>query len=392
MSKIIIRQTVTRRPRGNPADGVLPALKFLLKIIVAIRNDLRYNFLYTRNTAVKHMVKYFRNARDGALEEIENFTENCWIALENPTDDECDDVAVFAGVPEDMLKAALDEEERARSEFDEGCSMFMVDCPVIEEGAGGDSYTTLPLAIIYNKKCIVTVTLKTNAVLKDFISGREKVFCDKPVHFALKFMLGNAKRFLYCLKQIDRKNHRIQNEVGKTMKNEEIIQLLDLQNALVYFSTSLNSNDRVHEKLSRMEAVSTQEDYQDLYDDVNVENKQAIETCNIYKNILSVTMDAYGSVISNNANESMKTLTVITILLAVPTLIAGLWGMNMPVPFEKGVTFGETVWFWVVTGVAVVLTVIIAVLLLKGNPFKRPLRTKKRKKERKNRRGKERQE
>ena len=103
-------------------------------------------------------------------------------------------------------------------------------------------------------------------------------------------------------------------------------------------------------------------------------------------------MDAYGSVISNNANESMKTLTVITILLAVPTLIAGLWGMNMPVPFEKGVTFGETVWFWVVTGVAVVLTVIIAVLLLKGNPFKRPLRTKKRKKERKNRRGKERQE
>lgn len=263
----------------------------------------------------------------------------------------------------------------------------MVDCPVIEDGASGDSYTTLPLAIIYNRKCVVTVTLKSNAVLRDFESGREKISCADPVHFALKFMLGNAKRFLYCLKQIDRKNHRIQTEVGKTMKNEEIIQLLDLQNALVYFSTALGANERVHEKLSKVEAVTTGEDYQDLYDDVNIETKQAIETCIIYKNILSVTMDAYGSVISNNANDAMKTLTIITILLAVPTLIAGIWGMNMPVPFEKGVKFAETGWFWMVVAVAVALTVIIAVLLLKGNPFKKPLKFKKRKKDKKNKRG-----
>lgn len=335
------------------------------------------------------MVKYYFSADNGRTEECENFKDKCWIALENPTDDECEDVSAFSGVPEDMLKAALDEEERARSEFDEGCSMYMVDCPVIEEGAGGDSYTTLPLAIIYNARCIVTVSLKSNTVLRDFICGRDKIDCGKPVHFALKFMLGNAKRFLYCLKQIDRKNHRIQNEMGKAMKNEEIIQLLDLQNALVYFSTSLSANDRVHQKFSRTEAVCPSEEYQDLYDDVNVENKQAIETCNIYKNILSVTMDAYGSVISNNANDAMKTLTIITILLAVPTLIAGLWGMNMPVPGEAGVTLGQTVWFWVVSGIAVLLTVIIAVFLLKGNPFKRPLRTKKRKKDRKNRRGKQ---
>lgn len=329
------------------------------------------------------MIKYFFTAKGGGLVEIENFKEKCWMALTDPTDDECEDVSLATGIPEDMLKAPLDEEERARSEFDEGCSMFMVDCPVIEEGASGDSYTTLPLAIIYNKKCIVTVTLKNNAVLKDFESGREKISCADHVHFALKFMLGNAKRFLYCLKQIDRKNHRIQTEVGKTMKNEEIIQLLDLQNALVYFSTALSANDRVHEKLSKVEAVSAREDYQDLYDDLNIENKQAIETCSIYKNILSVTMDAYGSVISNNANDAMKTLTIITILLAVPTLIAGIWGMNMPVPFQKDVAFGETVWFWIVIAVAVIVTVVIAVLLLKGNPFKRTI-FKKRKRDKKN--------
>ena len=326
------------------------------------------------------MVKYFFNAKSGELERAENFIENCWVDMVNPTDDECEDVAKLCGVPEDMIKAALDEEERARSEFDEGCSMFLVDCPVIEEGVNGDSYTSLPLAIIYNNKCVITVCLKGNTVLKDFITGREKVFCDSPVHFALTFMLGNAKRFLYCLKQIDRKTHRIQNGIMKAMRNAEIMQLLDLQNSLVYFSTSLNSNERVHEKFSKMEAVSTREDFQDVYDDLSVENKQAIETCNIYKNILSVTMDAYGSVISNNANETMKKLTIITILLAVPTMIAGFWGMNMPVPFQEGYAFYQTGWFWLVVFAAVMMTAVIAVFMLRGNPFKKQQKQKKKRK------------
>lgn len=334
------------------------------------------------------MVKYFCSAADGKLEKSDNFKEFCWVDMIDPTDDECEDVASFSGVPEDMIKAALDEEERARSEFDEGCCMFVLDCPILEESEYGDAYTTLPLSIIYNKSCIITVSLKGNTVLKDFITGREKIFTQKPVHFALTFMLNNAKRFLYCLKQIDRKNHRIQNEVGKTMKNTEIIQLLDLQNSLVYFSTSLNANERVHEKLSKVEAVAKHEDYQDLYDDVNIENKQAIETCNIYKNILSVTMDAYGSVISNNSNDSMRTLTIITILLAIPTMIAGFWGMNMPVPGEAGVTFWETGWFWLVTVATIIFTTVIAVFLIKGNPFKRPIQKKKRKKDKKDRKDK----
>ncbi len=324
------------------------------------------------------MVKYFFSAADGKLERSDKFINKCWVDMVDPTDDECEDVAAISGVPEDMIKAALDEEERARSEFDEGCSMFVVDCPILEEGTNGDSYTTLPLAIIYNTDCIITVSLKGNTVLKDFITGRERVSCEKPVHFALTFMLNNAKRFLYCLKQIDRKNHRIQNEVGKTMKNTEIIQLLDLQNSLVYFSTSLTSNERVHEKLSKVEAVKGNEDYEDLYDDVSIENKQAIETCNIYKNILSVTMDAYGSVISNNSNDSMRKLTIITILLAVPTMIAGFWGMNMPVPFQDGYTFLQTGWFWLVIFGTVILTTAIAVIIVKGNPFRRARGQKKR--------------
>ena len=329
------------------------------------------------------MVKYFVNGQRRAPDQIESFKNKCWIDLVNPSDDECEDVAQLSGIPEDMIKAALDEEERARTEFDDGNSMFIVDCPlIVDSDDGGDSYTTLPLSVIYNDKCIVTVCLKGNTVLKDFITGREEMHTDRPVQFILKFLLGNAKRFLYCLKQIDRKTRRIQSEMEKTMRNSEIIQLLDLQNSLVYFSTSLNSNERVHEKLFKVEGVATREEYLDLYEDVIIEGKQAIETCNIYKNILSVTMDAYGSVISNNANYTMKKLTIITILLAVPTMIAGLWGMNMPVPGQSGIAFYQTGWFWLVVAATILLTGVIGVFLLKRDPLKKRQKKKKKDKNR----------
>ena len=326
------------------------------------------------------MVKFFLSNGERAPERVEIFKSGCWVDMVNPSDDECEDVAALTGISEDMIKAALDEEERARTEFDDGNAMFIVDCPLIEENdEGGDDYTTIPLAVIYNDNCIVTVCLKGNTVLKDFITGRERINTARRVHFLLTFMLNNAKRFLYYLKQIDRKTHRIQSEMERTMRNTEIIQLLDLQNSLVYFSTSLNSNERVHEKLFKVEGVATKEEYRDLYDDVIIESRQAIETCNIYKNILSVTMDAYGSVISNNANDTMKKLTIITILLAIPTMIAGFWGMNMPVPWEKGVTFKETGWFWLMVAIALILTAVIGFLLLRGNPIKKQLRKKKKK-------------
>ena len=335
------------------------------------------------------MVKYFfTGGGSAAPERIETFSDKCWVDLVNPSDDECEDIAKFTGISEDMLKAALDEEERARCEFDDGNSMFIVDCPVIEENDdGGDIYSTLPLAIIYNKKCIVTVCLKGNTVLKEFITGREKIDTTKPLHFILTFMLNNAKRFLYCLKQIDRKTRRIQSEMEKTMRNTEIIQLLDLQNSLVYFSTSLNSNERVHEKLFKVEGVATREEYLDLYEDVIIEGKQAIETCNIYKNILSVTMDAYGSVISNNANDTMQTLTIMTILLAIPTMIAGFWGMNMPVPFQAFNGETSSVWFWVVIACTLAVTAIIAVIMLKTNALSRTA-ARKIKRQKKNRKKK----
>lgn len=328
------------------------------------------------------MVKYFLTDENFRLAKMDAFCPSCWVDMVSPTDDEVEDVSRETGIPEDMIKAALDEEEMARTEFDEGCSLFVVDCPVIEEGDAGDTYSTLPLAVIYNKRCVVTVCLKGNPVLKDFITGRTKVDSAKPVQFILTFMFGNAKRFLYCLKQIDRKSQRVQTELGNNLKNDNILQLLELENSLVYFSTSLNSNAKVHDKLAKVEAVTRQEDYQDLYDDLVIECNQAIEMCKIYKDTLSVSMDAYGSVISNNANDSMKKLTIITILLAIPTMIAGFWGMNMPVPFDVSSGERSPIWFYIVIAGALAITVCAAIIMLKSNKLTKQ-RTKKQKKNRK---------
>ena len=195
------------------------------------------------------MVNYFRNGEGAALTLLNDFSPLCWVDLISPTDGEVEKVAAETHIPEDMIKAALDDEETARTEFDEGCSMFVVNCPIIEESDAGDSYSTLPLAVIYNKYCIMTVCLKGNPVLKDFITGRTKISSDRPVQFVLNFMLGNAKRFLYCLKQIDRRSQRVQAELGSKFRNDDILQLLELENSLVYFSTSLNSNAKLHDKL-----------------------------------------------------------------------------------------------------------------------------------------------
>lgn len=297
------------------------------------------------------MVQFFEADASVPMRKREEFGPHCWVDMIAPTDDEIEDVAALTGIPEEMLKAALDEEETARAETDEGNSLFLFDTPVMRDTEEGDSYETLPLSVIYNEKCIVTVSLHGNPILSDFISHRVKVDTTKPVLFLLKLMMGNAKRFLSYLRQIDKKFTRVQAELHRTMKNRELIQLLGLQNSLVYFSTSLSSNMRVYGNVKRLTPVERIEEYQDLYDDVMIENTQAIEMCNIYRNILSGTMEAFASVISNNVNNVMKILTIVTLIISIPTLIASLWGMNVPVPFEKS-PWG----FALVLGVSAVLT------------------------------------
>ena len=194
------------------------------------------------------MVKFFKNNEEKKIRRLESFEENCWIDLVNPTDDEIEDAALISGIPEETLKAALDEEERARIERDDGYFMCLIDTPTLTDTDEGDTYETIPLAIIQNEKCIVTVSLRGNPVLGDFISNRANVDTGNHILFMLTFMFGNAKRFLANLRQIDKKSLRVQAELHRSMKNKELIQMLALENSLVYFSTSLSSNMGVFNK------------------------------------------------------------------------------------------------------------------------------------------------
>ncbi len=312
------------------------------------------------------MIKFFKTDENVRILETEKFEVGCWVELVNPTDDEVDDIRALTGISEDLLKAALDEEESARVDIDDGATMYIVDSPMLVDTEDGNMYTTIPVAIIYNEKCIVSVSLAANPVLQNLRLNRNRVSTKKPVEFILRFMLENVKRFSYSLKQIDKKSLRLQAELHKSMRNQELIELLTLQDSLVYFSTALSANSSVYGRLSRMEGVQSSEEYRDIADDVLIESRQAAEMCSIYRDILKTTMDAFSSVISNNVNNVVKRLTIITILVAIPTLIAGLLGMNVDLPFGWGVHGEGVAWeFWIILGVSVALTALCSILLVK---------------------------
>ena len=211
--------------------------------------------------------------------DVENGVENVdltgkWINLSNPTDKEIELVSRVTALPEDYIKAALDEEERARIEVEDGNLLTLFDIPVMEDDEGSDYYTysTLPFAFISNQKTVVTVCLKENIITQNFIMNRVKSFATyKRTRFLLQLMYVSSTKFLQYLRQIDKTSTRIQAELNKSMKNKELIQLLDIEKSLVYFSTSLRGNSFVIDKIQRTEGVKFYEEDQDLWEDVGIE-------------------------------------------------------------------------------------------------------------------------
>ena len=317
------------------------------------------------------MIEIFRTNAEGKLETIleevysaEGFSpKDCWVNLVNPSDKEVAFISSVTGVEEDVLKTPLDDEERSRYENEDDYGLVLVDIPVIEEEAAYYSYFTIPLGAVIKNDCMITVCLKDTAVLRDFTRGRIRNFATfKKTRFLFQILYNLAAKYLAYLKQIDKASQRIQNELHKSTRNKELIQMLDLENSLVYFSTSLTGNDAVITRLlsgkNLGSMIKMYEEDKDLLEDVAVETKQAMEMCSIYRDILSGTMDAYASVISNNLNIIMKVLTSVTLVISVPTLIASFWGMNTGVPFE-----GQSWGFWVVLGISIVISLVLAVFL-----------------------------
>ena len=278
------------------------------------------------------MVNYYRTM-DHQMNEISEVIEGSWISLIHPTAAELVQVSRDYKIDLDHLKAPLDEEERSRIEVEDDYTLIIVDIPVTEERKEKEYFLTIPCGIILTNEVIITVCLMETPVLTDFRDGRVRNFWTfKRTRFILQILYRNASLYLQYLRSIDKKSDEVEKQLHISTKNQELIELLELEKSLVYFSTSLRGNELVLEKLLKIEKIKQYPEDEELLDDVIIENKQAIEMADIYSNILSGTMDAYASVISNNLNIVMKVLAVITIVMSIPTMIASFWGMNVPVP------------------------------------------------------------
>lgn len=278
------------------------------------------------------MHKIYKSDENGKLIEQLEISKDCWINLTSPTDEEITLVQQHFDLEEDFLRSALDEEERPRFEIDDdnGAKLIVIASPIAEIEKDHRIYDTLPLAIIYTENAIITVSSVENDVLKSFYTSNVKSFFTyKKSRFILQILNRNATLYLSYLRQIDKQSGKIETELHKSMKNKELIQLLDLEKSLVYFSTSLKSNELVLRRLSKLDFINKYPEDVDLLEDVVIENDQASEMAKIYSDILSGTMDAFASVISNNLNIVMKLLTSITIVMSVPTMIASFFGMNL---------------------------------------------------------------
>ena len=301
---------------------------------------------------------------DGKIVEIDEIEKHAWINMVNPTEEELLSISDQLNVEEDFLRAALDEEEISRVELDEDMNqaLITIDVPIVDKTSQMVLYSTIPVGIIETHENIITVCLQSNTIIDDFAKGRVKhVFTNPKTRFIFQMLYRVATRFLVYLRHINRMSTEIEKELHRSMKNKELIQLLDLEKSLVFFSTSLKANQSVLEKLQRGRVIKLYEDDRELLEDVLIEVEQAIEMSNIYSNILSGTMDAFASIISNNLNIVMKVLTSITILMAIPTMVSSFYGMNV-----SGLPFAN---FGAVVIIVVILTALVAMILFRKNMF-----------------------
>jgi magnesium transporter len=279
------------------------------------------------------MITIYKTSAIG-LEILAEPANNCWINVIDPTPEEIDQL-VEMGLPKDYLTYPLDMDERARTEReDDGTLFLLIRIPFFQGLQEDIPYITMPLGVITNSKLIVTICRKPNEIIQEFASGRPRgLEVAKRNRFILRLLFATANRYLAYLREIDRIIDLIEDRLQRAQRNRELLELLKYQKSLVYFTTALKSNELMMERLQRWQFFRMYEEDVDLLEDVITENQQAIEMTNISTNILSSTTDTFASIISNNLNVVMKFLASATILINLPTIVFGFFGINVELPF-----------------------------------------------------------
>ncbi len=283
------------------------------------------------------MIQYFNivNHKTVATDKPGNGT---WVNVLPPLkQSEFDELSSSLGIHIDFLKDSLDIDERSRYEADEDVKLVVIKTPT-ENNSFNDSdafYITIPICIILTKEQIVTVNSFENEAIKKFLNSFQNRHPDKRNMMVLKIFEKVINNYQTHLKEINQKRNLLEQKLYAANRNEELFQLMRIQKSLVYFVTALRSNELLMMKLARTNFLELNEDEKDFLEDLIIETSQALETANTYTNILLSTLDAFASIISNNQNEVLKRLTTITLFLSIPVLIASIYGMNVPIPFQN---------------------------------------------------------
>ncbi len=282
-----------------------------------------------------------------------------WIHISNPTADIINRVCELTSMSNELLLCALDDEESARVDTDDGDTLIVLDTPLAIDESNAN-YTTVPFIIGYNRSYYVTICKHDVPLINDLFRKVKVIEPHKHVRLTLYFVNVLASIFITFLKRINTHTENLETKLRTSTKNKELLELMDTNKTLVYFSTALNADKGVLSRLLRSQTYKKFESDFDLMEDTQVEMDQAIEMCSIYRNILSGMMDAFASIINNNMNVIMKTLTVVTIIISLPTLVASIYGMNvndMPLAENK---FG----FWIVLSICIIFALIGSIVLL----------------------------
>ncbi len=287
--------------------------------------------------------------------EIDEIKKGCWINLVSPTDAEIKKVCKSVQIEDDFIRYSLDYEEKARIDIEDedNTILFIIDVPILDKENNETIHTTLPLGIIVVRDdYFITVSLKQTRVISDL--KQNSIVTYKKSRSILQIFYKNSELFLRELKKINKEKEVAEKELNTSMRNKELLKMLNIEKSLVYFTTSLKSNELVMEKTMKGRIIKLYEEDEDILEDAIIENKQAIEMAKTYSDILSGTMDTYASIISNNLNIVMKFLTLVTIVLAIPTLLFSMWGMNVELPFQHN-PYG---FLWIL-GITIVITLIV---------------------------------
>ncbi|MFM2364154.1 MAG: magnesium transporter CorA family protein [Sphingobacteriales bacterium] len=283
------------------------------------------------------MIQYFKNINHQTV-AIDRPEDGSWVNILPPLkQEEFSELSTGLEIPLDFLTDSLDIDERSRFEEDDNVKLVVIKTPT-ENNSFNDSdalYITIPICIILTHNQIVTVNSFENGAIKKFLNTFQNRHPDKKNMMVLKIFEKIIQTYMEFLKEINIKRNSIEQKLYDSSENEQLLQLMRIQKSLVYFVTALRSNEMLLMKLERTNFLSLNEDEREFLNDLVVDNSQALEMANIYTNILSSTLDAFASIIANNQNQVLKRLSVITIVLTLPVLVASIYGMNVPIPYAN---------------------------------------------------------